>query len=81
MTETKDFAIEYVCASRMHQSLTIPGTSTLKPLKVTYAIAGLENDDAPTVVFISGMYGMRWVALSWHHVALRAGVRVVCVDR
>ncbi|OBT69005.1 hypothetical protein VE03_01363 [Pseudogymnoascus sp. 23342-1-I1] len=81
MAENKDFAIEYVCAARMHHSLTIPGTETLKPLKVTYAIAGLENDDAPTVVFISGMYGMRWVALLWHHIALRAGVRLVCVDR
>ncbi|KFZ13069.1 hypothetical protein V502_06784 [Pseudogymnoascus sp. VKM F-4520 (FW-2644)] len=77
----KDFAIEYVCAKRMHQSFTIPGTETRKPLKVTYAVAGLENDDAPTVVFISGMYGMRWVALSWHHIALRVGVRLVCVDR
>ncbi|KFX95102.1 hypothetical protein V490_04023 [Pseudogymnoascus sp. VKM F-3557] len=77
----KDFAIEYVCAKRMHQSFTIPGTDTRKPLKVTYAVAGLENDDAPTVVFISGMYGMRWVALLWHHIALKVGVRVVCVDR
>ncbi|OBT91390.1 hypothetical protein VE01_10626, partial [Pseudogymnoascus verrucosus] len=80
-TSDKDFAITYVCASRMHRSFTIPGTETRKPLKVTYAIAGLENDDAPTVVFISGMYGMRWVALLWHAVALRVGVRLVCVDR
>ncbi|OBT90814.1 hypothetical protein VE02_00381 [Pseudogymnoascus sp. 03VT05] len=81
MADDKTFAIEYVCATRMHHSLTIPGTETRKPLKVTYAIAGLENDDAPTVVFVSGMYGMRWVALLWHAVALRVGVRLVCVDR
>ncbi|ELR03795.1 hypothetical protein VC83_04751 [Pseudogymnoascus destructans] len=80
-TSDRDFAIEYVCAKRMHRSFTIPGTETRKPLKVTYAIAGLENDDAPTVVFISGMYGMRWVALLWHAVAVRVGVRLVCVDR
>jgi len=77
----KDFAIEYVCSKRMHQSFTVPGTDTRKPFRVTYAVAGLENDDAPTVVFISGMYGMRWVALLWHHIALKVGVRVVCVDR
>jgi hypothetical protein len=77
----KDFAIEYVCAKRMHLSFTIPGTETRKPMRVTYAIAGLENDDALTIVFISGMYGMRWVALLQHHLALRVGVRLVCVDR
>ncbi|CAG8975835.1 hypothetical protein HYALB_00009415 [Hymenoscyphus albidus] len=77
----KDFAIEYVCQKRMHQSFTIPGTENRNPLKVTYATAGLENDDAPTIVFISGMYGMRWIALLQHHIALKVGVRLVCVDR
>lgn len=77
----KDFAIEYVCQKRMHQCFTIPGKETRKPLRVSYAIAGLENDDAPTVVFLSGMYGMRWIALLQHHLALKVGVRLVCVDR
>lgn len=75
------FAIEYACSLRMHQFFTLPPTDTHGPLRVTYAVAGLQNDDAPTILCIAGMFGGRWIALLQHHLATKVGVRLICVDR
>lgn len=81
LSPARVFALEYSAAARMHKSLTIPATADHGPLRVTYAVAGVERDDAPTILLVPGMFGGRWWALHPHHLASSMGVRVVSVDR
>ena len=58
-------AIEITAPRKFHQIFTIPATDRRStPLKVTYAIAGVEHgEDVPTILFCGGMFGTRWQAL------------------
>jgi hypothetical protein len=81
LTDSETQVIEYVSASWLHRSFKLPATDTHGPLRVTYAVAGLDDANAKTVLLIGGMFGGRWLALSCHHLALKMGVRVICIDR
>ena len=75
-------AIEILAPRKFHQIFTAPATDTRGPLKVSYAIAGIEHgDDVPTILFCGGMFGTRWQAPFSNWQAEKLGVRVLCTDR
>ncbi len=81
LSEEEVFALERVSESWLHRSLTVPAANAHGPLRVTYAVAGRDDKDAPTILFHAGMFGGRWMALNWDYLAKRTGVRVICIDR
>lgn len=82
-----DAVIAAACSSELHQSFSLPATSTHPTLRITYSTVGFNVDDtalssaAPTLLFIGGMFGGRYMAQYLHHLALRIGVRVIVIDR
>ena len=75
-------AIELIAPRKYHQVFTLPATSEHGPLRVTYAIAGVEHgDDVPTIVFCGGMFGSRWQAPFQNFIAEKEGVRLLYIDR
>jgi pimeloyl-ACP methyl ester carboxylesterase len=81
LSSSQTLALTAISRISFHQSLSLPATLSHGPLRVTYAISGSEDENAPTVLLLGGMFGGRWIAVPAHHLALRDGVRVVCVDR
>jgi hypothetical protein len=76
-----DFALQYTAAGWLHRSLIVPATDAHGPLRVTYSVAGPQDEAAPAVLLCGGMFGGRWVGLLMHTLAVKMGVRLVCVDR
>ncbi|KAB8664834.1 hypothetical protein FH972_026258 [Carpinus fangiana] len=80
-------AIEAACRADLHRSFTLPASAAHTTLRVSYSIAGpsVSNDatspSIPTLLFIGGMFGGRYMCSSLNHLATRIGVRVVAVDR
>jgi hypothetical protein len=74
-------AIEFLAQSRFHQSFFLPATPKHGRLRVTYTVAGVDDADAPTLLFCGGMFGGRWTVVGIHHLAVKMGVRLVCCDR
>lgn len=74
-------ALEHISAARFYQSLTVPATAAHGPLKVTYAVIGNQDRDAPTILLFGGMFGGRWIVVDIEHLAAKMGVRLVCCDR
>jgi len=74
-------AFEVTAARKFHRMFTAPATDTRGPLKVTYAIAGIEEGDVPTILFCGGMFGTRWQAVWADYLAEQEGVRVLHIDR
>ncbi|MBE3046970.1 hypothetical protein IMZ48_31470 [Candidatus Bathyarchaeota archaeon] len=72
---------EYVSRPRFHQRLTLPATDGHGELAVTYAVGGSQDPSAPTLLFIGGMFGGRYVAVLWDYICREMGVRVVSADR
>jgi len=70
---------------KYHQIFTLSATQTRGPMRVTYSIAGPEprggDEDVPTVLFVGGMFGTRWMAVAINWLAEKEGVRVLFVDR
>jgi pimeloyl-ACP methyl ester carboxylesterase len=83
--EQEDQAIEILAPVKFHRVFTAPATATRGPLRASYAIAGVDvgekEDDVPTILFISGMMGTRYQALSLDYLAEKEGVRVLFLDR
>ncbi|KAI9048087.1 hypothetical protein LZ554_007883 [Drepanopeziza brunnea f. sp. 'monogermtubi'] len=78
----KEQALELTQLSKFHRKFTLPGTSTHGELQVSYSIAGPDiGDDAPTILFCGGMFGMRWMAVTQNWFAEQNGVRMISVDR
>lgn len=80
-TSAETRAIEFLAHSRFHQSFWLPATSQHGRMRVTYVVAGVEDQDAPTMLLCGGMFGGRWVVVSLHFLAVKMGVRLVCCDR
>lgn len=74
-------AVEYVARPHFHQRLTLPATDAHGELTVTYAVAGNLDSSAPTLLFIGGMFGGRYLAVFQDYVCKKLGVRMVSVDR
>ena len=84
MTKSKtvdDEVIEYMCNSRFHNKITLPATNSHGLLRVTYAIVGVEDDNAPAILWCDAMLGSRWNGTQHHDFAKKQGVRVIFVDR
>lgn len=74
-------AIEYVCDRRFHRRFVLPRTAAHGPLRISYAVAGIDEPNVPTILFMSGMFGGRLNALDIDYLAKKKGLRVICVDR
>lgn len=79
----EDRAMELTSPRKFHRVFTVPASSspTHAPLRVSYSIAGPEEGDAPTILFVGGMFGTRWMAVGENWLAEKEGVRVLFVDR
>jgi hypothetical protein len=73
--------IEYASNIAFHQQLSIPATSDHGILRVTYAVVGVKDEEAPTLLLCGGMFGGRWLALCYDYLAQKMGVRLICTDR
>lgn len=74
-------AREFISREKFNRRFTLPATDAHDELTVTYAVGGVDNDAAPTVLFIGGMFGGRFLASMTDHVGQTLGTRVVVVDR
>lgn len=78
----KKQALELVQLPKFHRKFTIPQTSTHDELQVSYAIAGPDvGEDVPTILFLGGMFGTRWMAAVQNWFAELNGVRMIIIDR
>lgn len=74
-------ANEYIAQERFNRSLTLPATDAHGKLTVAYAVGGLDSADAPTLLFIGGLFGGRLLASIADYVGTKLGMRIVVTDR
>lgn len=74
-------ALEFASSKRFHQSLKLPATPLHDELTVTYAVAGVDDEKAPMILFCGGMFCGRWIVAFFDFLARKAGVRICCIDR
>ncbi|KAL2070844.1 hypothetical protein VTL71DRAFT_13870 [Oculimacula yallundae] len=75
-------AMNIISHRKFHRIFTLPATSTHGPLKVTYGVAGPDiGEDAPTILYVGGMFGSRYLAVIQNHFASQKGVRILMIDR
>ncbi|KAH8879370.1 hypothetical protein GQ53DRAFT_756098 [Thozetella sp. PMI_491] len=79
--ELQSRAEEYVKQEKFTRTFKLPATAQHAELTVSYAIGGVDSPSAPTVLFISGMYGGRFLASFADYPAEKMGMRAVVVDR
>ncbi|KAI9647311.1 hypothetical protein NHQ30_003696 [Ciborinia camelliae] len=81
LTPSQIEARELLAPIKFHQIFKVPATAKHAELKVSYAIAGPSDENAPTILFVSGMLAVRWLAFFFNHVAMEEGVRILLIDR
>lgn len=81
LTSSQIEARERLAPIKFHQIFTVPATANHSKLKVSYAIAGPLDENAPTILFVAGMLAVRWLAVFFDHVAMKEGVRILLIDR
>lgn len=81
LTPAQIEARELLAPIKFHQIFKLPATEKHAELKVSYAVAGPSDENAPTILFVVGMLGIRWLAFSFDHVAMEEGVRMIFIDR
>lgn len=80
-------AISYISNPRFSRELTLPATADSPALTVSYADVGFspetpaDSRSTPTVLFIPGMFGSRYIGAILDPIARKFGVRVLVVDR
>lgn len=75
-------AINLIAPRKLHQIFTLPATDEHPIVKVTYAIAGPDiGEDVPTILFIGGMFGTRYMAMWYNIFAEKQRVRMIFIDR
>lgn len=74
-------ANEYITQEKFNRSFTLPATEAHGELSVTYAVGGLDSADAPTMLFIGGMLGGRYIASNADYIGTKRGMRIVVIDR
>ncbi|KAL3426509.1 hypothetical protein PVAG01_00018 [Phlyctema vagabunda] len=79
--ELESRAKEYIAQEKYNRRFTLPATDAHDVLTVTYAVAGVDSDTAPTVLFITGLFGGRLLASMMDYLGQSLGMRVVVVDR
>jgi hypothetical protein len=79
--ELESRANERIKQEKFNRSFTLPATDAHGELSLTYGVGGLDSIDAPTILFIGGMLGGRYLASMFDYVAMKRGMRVVVTDR
>lgn len=79
--ELESRASEYIMQEKFNRSFTLPATEAHGELSVTYAVGGLDSADAPTMLFIGGMLGGRYMASIADYIGTKRGMRIVVTDR
>lgn len=74
-------ARELLAPIKFHRIFKVPATANHPELKVSYAVAGPLDENAPALLFVAGMLGIRWLAFFFDHVAMEEGVRIIFIDR
>ena len=74
-------ASEFVKQEKFNRSFRLPATEAHGELNVTYAVGGLDSADAPTMLFIGGMMGGRYLASVADYVGMKRGTRIIVIDR
>ncbi|KAM0514463.1 hypothetical protein ACHAPE_006756 [Trichoderma viride] len=86
-TSARDQALSYLSDPRFSQELTLPATADSPALTVSYADVGFspetpaDSQNTPTMLFIPGMFGSRYIGALLDPIARKFGVRVLVVDR
>ena len=81
LSPNEEAAIKIVSPLKFHRLFNLPATDDHGPLKVSYSIAGPEDGDVPTCLFIGGMFCTRWLNIVYEHLAQQEGVRILSIDR
>lgn len=76
-----DQVIEYICLSKFHKQIVLPATNSHGPLRVTYSIVGVEDENAPAILWCDAMFGSRWNGARHHQFAEKQRVRLIFIDR
>lgn len=76
-TRSRDF----IAREKFNRRFTLPANDDHGELTVTYAVAGKDSDSAPTILFIGGLYGGRYLATMADYISEKKGVRFVVADR
>ena len=80
-------AAQYLAQDRFHQRFVLPATADHGELQVSYSDVGRTPEQGvdgtcyPTVLFIPGMFVLRYFSVWMHAIAEKLGVRVLIVDR
>lgn len=77
-------AAQYLAQDQFHRRFVLPATADHDELQVSYADVGRvpkPDEDAPTVLFVPGMFASRYLGVWMHAIAEKLGVRVLIVDR
>ncbi|KAL7940773.1 alpha/beta-hydrolase [Trichoderma barbatum] len=83
----RDQALSYFSDARFSQQFVLPGTANRDAITVSYADLGFKPESltasrsTPTVLFIPGMFGSRYIGAILDPVARKYGVRVLVIDR
>jgi hypothetical protein len=81
LSPQEEEAIKIISPEKFHRLFTLPATENHGLLKVSYAVAGPEGKDIPTILFCGGMFCTRWHIIQYEYLAHVAGVRIVSIDR
>ena len=79
--ELESRASEYITQEKFNRSFTLPATEAHGELSVTYAVGGLDSVDAPTMLFIGGLLGGRYLGSNADYIVTKLGMRIVVTDR
>ncbi|KAK1244301.1 hypothetical protein MKX07_003100 [Trichoderma sp. CBMAI-0711] len=83
----RDQALNYISDPRFTQQFSLPASENQDAITVSYADVGFKpasptaSRTTPTVLFIPGMFGSRYIGAVLDRVARRYGVRVLVIDR
>ena len=72
---------DFIASEKFNRRFTLPATDDHGELTVTYAVAGKDSESAPTILFIGGLYGGRYLATMADYLSEKKGVRFVVADR
>lgn len=74
-------ARDFIAREKFNRRFMLPANDSHGGLTVTYAVAGKDCDSAPTILFIGGLYGGRYLATTADYISEKQGVRFVVADR
>ncbi|KAL6856806.1 alpha/beta-hydrolase [Trichoderma novae-zelandiae] len=86
-TSARDQALSYISDPRFTQKFSLPERESQDAITVSFADVGFKpvgptaSRSTPTVLFIPGMFGSRYIGAVLDPVARKYGVRVLVIDR